>query len=173
VQVPLAVMLSPFYSSVAYLARQFDNLGIDAIVIFNRFYQPDIDIRGASPKLGTYLNLSTSLELPMRLRWTAAMYGRLRAGLAITGGVHTGDDVIKAVLAGADVVQVVSELIVNGPKQIGLIRSRMEEWMNQHKVVSLESIRGAMSLQKVLNPEHYDRVNYLGILREGAAAAHK
>jgi len=173
VQVPLAVKLSPFYSSVAHLARQFDNLGIDGIVLFNRFYQPDFDIRGQDLKLGTSLNLSTSLELPMRLRWVAALYGRLRAGLAITGGVHTGEDVIKSVLAGADVVQVVSELIVNGPKQIGLIRSRMEEWMTQHKVGSLESIRGAMSLQKVLNPVHYDRVNYLGILREGAAAAHK
>jgi dihydroorotate dehydrogenase (fumarate) len=171
VQVPLAVKLCPFYSSIAHLARQFDNLGIDGIVLFNRFYQPDFDIRGPEPKLGTYLNLSTSLELPMRLRWTAALYGRLRAGLAITGGVHTGEDVIKSVLAGADVVQVVSELIVHGPGQMGVIRTRMEEWMAQHKVESLESIRGLMSLQKVLNPEHYDRVNYVGILREGAQAA--
>lgn len=173
VQVPLAVKLCPYYSSVAYLARQFDNLGIDGIVLFNRFYQPDLDIRGETPKLGTSLNLSTSLELPQRLRWAAALYGRLRAGLAITGGVHTGDDVIKAMLAGADVVQVVSELIVHGPKQMGVIRTRMEEWMAQHKVESLEAIRGQMSLQKVLNPEHYDRVNYVGILREGAQSAHR
>ena len=167
VRVPLAVKLSPFYSSVAHLSRQFDNEGIDGIVLFNRFYQPDFDIRG-EVKLSKKLNLSTSEELPQRLRWVAALYGRLRASLAITGGIHTGDDVIKAVLAGADVVQVVSAIIQHGPKRLTVIRTEMEQWMGLHTPGTLDSIRGALSLQKVLNREHYDRVNYIGILRDAA-----
>jgi dihydroorotate dehydrogenase (fumarate) len=167
VQVPLTVKLSPFYSSVAHLSRQFDNEGIDGIVLFNRFYQPDFDIRG-EVKLNKKLNLSTSEELPQRLRWVAALYGRLRASLAITGGVHTGDDVIKAVLAGADVVQVVSAIIQHGPTRLIEIRAEMEQWMGQHGLGGLDTIRGALSLQKVLNREHYDRVNYIGILRDAA-----
>jgi dihydroorotate dehydrogenase (fumarate) len=167
VQVPLAVKLSPFYSSVAHLARQFDNEGIDGIVLFNRFYQPDFDIRN-EVKLLTKLNLSTSDELAPRLRWVAALYGRLRASLAVTGGVHTGEDVIKAVLAGGDVVQVVSALIRHGPGRLTTIRSEMEQWMSNHQITGLDGIRGAMSLQKVLNRENYDRVNYVGILRDAA-----
>jgi len=166
-QVPLAVKLSPFYSSVAHLARLFDNEGIDGIVLFNRFYQPDFDIRG-EVKLSKKLNLSTSEELPQRLRWVAALYGRLRASLAITGGVHTGDDVIKSVLAGADVVQVVSAVIEHGPARLTEIRTEMEQWMGQHGLSGLDAIRGALSLQKVLNREHYDRVNYVGILHDAA-----
>jgi dihydroorotate dehydrogenase (fumarate) len=167
VQVPLAVKLCPFYSSVANLARQFDNEGIDGLVLFNRFYQPDFDIRGEL-KLNKLLNLSTSAELPQRLRWTAALFGRLRGSLAITGGVHTGDDVIKSVLAGADVVQIVSAIIKHGPTRLQTIRGEMEKWMKEHALGSLNGIRGAMSLRKVLNPENFDRVNYVGILREAA-----
>ncbi len=170
VEVPLAVKLSPYYSSVAHLARQFDNLGIDGIVLFNRFYQPDFDIRGEA-KLSSSLNLSDSAELPLRLRWAAALYGRLRASLALTGGVHTGADVIKSVLAGADVVQLVSVLIRHGPQRIAAIRAEMEQWMQQHGQASLEALRGTMSARRVLNPGHYDRMNYIGLLREAAGGS--
>jgi dihydroorotate dehydrogenase (fumarate) len=167
VQVPLAVKLSPFYSSVAHLARQFDNEGIDGIVLFNRFYQPDFDIRN-EVKLLKKLNLSTSDELAPRLRWVAALYGRLRASIAVTGGVHTGEDVIKAVLAGGDVVQVVSAIIQHGPGRLEVIRREMEKWISDHGIAGLDSIRGTMSLQRVLNRENYDRLNYVGILRDAA-----
>jgi len=129
-----------------------------------------IDISG-QPRLNRILNLSTSAELPHRLRWTAALYGRLRASLAITGGVHTGTDVIKSILAGADVVQIVSALIQHGPSRLTGIHTEMETWLAQHKVESLEAIRGAMSAQKVLDPAHFDRMNYIGVLHDAAMAS--
>jgi dihydroorotate dehydrogenase (fumarate) len=139
--------------------------------MFNRFYQPDFDISGAEPKTARDLNLSASTELPLRLRWTAALYGRIRANIAIAGGVHTGADAVKSVLAGADAVQVVSAIMRRGANSLSAIRDEMSSWLTQRGVSSLDVIRGRMSLQKVLNPETYDRANYVGIIREQAANA--
>ncbi|HVT82451.1 MAG TPA: dihydroorotate dehydrogenase-like protein [Phycisphaerae bacterium] len=170
-KVPLAVKLCPFYSSVGNLIQEIDALGADGIVMFNRFYQPDFDISGAEPKTARDLNLSASAELPLRLRWTAALYGRIRANIAIAGGVHTGADAVKSVLAGADAVQVVSAIMRRGANSLSAIRDEMSSWLTQRGVSSLDVIRGRMSLQKVLNPETYDRANYVGIIREQAANA--
>ena len=104
--------------------------------------------------------------LPLRLRWAAALYGKLRAGLAITGGVHTGADAIKALLAGADIVQIVSALVTKGPRHIATIRQEMEAWMNGRGLASLADFRGSLSLDRVLNRDTFERLNYVGILRE-------
>jgi len=106
-----------------------------------------------------------------RLRWAAALFGRIRANIAIAGGVHNGLDAVKCILAGADCVQVVSALVRKGPQALGAMREEMTSWMTQRGIGSLDTVRGTMSLQKVLNPETYDRANYVGIIRERAASA--
>jgi dihydroorotate dehydrogenase (fumarate) len=166
VEIPLIVKLSPFYTSVAYLARQLDAAGVNAIALFNRFYQPDINL----DELKAYrtLRFSTSDELPLRLRWAAALSGTMKANLAITGGVHTGLDVLKAILAGADVVQVVSAVIQHGPKHLSTMHEQIETWMAERGESSLASLRGRLSLQNTPDRDIYDRANYVKLLRDEA-----
>jgi dihydroorotate dehydrogenase (fumarate) len=166
VEVPLIVKLSPFYTSVAYLVRQLDAAGVDAVALFNRFYQPDINL----DELVAYrtLRFSTSDELPMRLRWAAALSGTIKAKIAVTGGVHTGYDVLKAVLAGADVVQVVSAVIQHGPKHLATMHEEVEKWMAERGESSLGSLRGRLSLQNAPDRDVYDRANYVKLLRDEA-----
>lgn len=169
VKVPLAVKLSPFYSSFANLALQLDNAGVDGIVLFNRFYQPDIDI----DKLDVFrsLKFSTSDELLLRLRWTAALYGRLRSSLAVTGGVHTGGDVIKSILAGATVVQMASCLIDHGPEHMLGIWKEIQGWMASKNISALSTLRGKLSLQQSGKRATFERVNYVNILTGKEASA--
>ncbi len=162
-RIPVAVKLSPFYSSPANLAQRLEGAGADALVIFNRFYQPDIDIRRL--EVGRNLTLSTSSELLLRLRWLAILRGRVGAGLAVTGGVHTADDAIKAIMAGADAVQLVSALLQRGPEYLGQIKRAVELWLEEHEYDSLAQARGSMSLERVGEPEAYERANYLKILQ--------
>jgi dihydroorotate dehydrogenase (fumarate) len=162
-RIPVAVKLSPFYSSPANLAQRLEGAGADALVIFNRFYQPDIDIRRL--EVGRNLTLSTSSELLLRLRWLAILRGRVGAGLAVTGGVHTPDDAIKAIMAGADAVQLVSALLQRGPEYLGQIKRAVELWLEEHEYDSLAQARGSMSLERVGEPEAYERANYLKILQ--------
>ena len=162
-RIPVAVKLSPFYSSPANLARRLEGAGADGLVIFNRFYQPDIDIEGL--EVARTLTLSTSSELLLRLRWLAILRGRVGTQLAVTGGVHTVDDAIKAVMAGADVVQLVSALIQRGPEYLGQLRRGVQLWLEDHNYESLDQARGSMSLDRVAEPEAYERANYLKILQ--------
>ncbi len=163
VNIPVAVKLSPFYSSPANLSRRLEDAGADALVIFNRFYQPDIDIEGL--EVSRTLALSTSSELLLRLRWLAILRGRVGIQLAVTGGVHNVEDAIKAIMAGADVVQVVSALLQRGPEYIGQLRRGVELWLEDHEYESLSQARGSMSLDRVAEPEAYERANYLKILQ--------
>ncbi len=160
---PVAVKLSPFYSSPANLARRIEGAGADALIIFNRFYQPDIDIERL--EVARTLALSSSSELLLRLRWLAILRGRVGMKLAVTGGVHTADDAIKSIMAGADVVQVVSALLQRGPEYLGQLRRAVELWLEDNEYESLEQARGSMSLDKVAEPEAYERANYLKILQ--------
>ncbi len=161
--IPVAVKLSPFYSSPANLAQRLDQSGADALVIFNRFYQPDIDIQKL--EVARTLALSTSSELLLRLRWLAILRGRVETQLAVTGGVHTVEDAVKALMAGADVVQLVSALLDRGPEYLGQLRRGVEIWLEEHHYDSLDQLRGSMSLDKVGEPEAYERANYLKILQ--------
>ena len=163
VRIPVAVKLSPFYSSFAHFARRLDAEGANGLVMFNRFYQPDIDVEDLQVR--ERLQLSSSAELPLRLRWVAALAGKVRASLAVTGGVHDAVDVVKSVMAGADAVQLVSTLLRHGPARLMGLRAELEQWMAKHEWTSLKEMRGNMSLQRCPDPAVYERANYMLILQ--------
>jgi dihydroorotate dehydrogenase (fumarate) len=163
VSIPVAVKLSPFFSSVSHLAVELDAAGADGLVLFNRFYQPDIDPEAleAVPRL----QLSTSDELLLRVRWLAILSGRVRASLAATGGVHTGVDALKAVMAGAHGVQMVAALLLHGPAHLASVVRDLTAWLTEHEYASLAQARGSMSLAKCPDPEAFERGNYMRILQ--------
>lgn len=163
VRIPVAVKLSPFFSSLAHFAVEIDRAGADGIVVFNRFYQPDINVEDL--EVTRSLRLSDSSELLLRLRWLAILSGRVHANLAVTGGVHTPLDAIKAVMCGAAAVQMVSALLERGPERLGVVRKRMIEWMEEHEYESLEQMLGSMSLLRCPDPKAYERANYVQILQ--------
>ena len=163
VSIPIAVKLSPFFSAMGRVAHELDALGIDGLVIFNRFYQPDIDIEAL--EVVPSLQLSESSELLLRLRWLAIFSGRLRASLGVTGGVHTYVDAIKAVMAGAHAVQMVSALLQNGPAQLLRVRHQMMQWMEEHEYVSLAQMQGSMNLLRCPDPTAFERANYMRVLQ--------
>jgi dihydroorotate dehydrogenase (fumarate) len=163
VSIPVAVKLSPFYSSLAHFATQLDRVGVDGLVLFNRFYQPDIDPQDL--QVARSLQLSTSAELPLRLRWLGVLSGRVRASLAVTGGIHTAVDAIKAIMAGAHGVQVVSALLQRGPSYLRSLREEAEAWMAKHEWNSLEGMRGNMNLARCPDPAVYERANYMLMLQ--------
>jgi dihydroorotate dehydrogenase (fumarate) len=160
--IPIAVKLSPFYSSIANFARKVDDLGVEGLILFNRFYQPDIDIENLE---AVRVNLSSPADLLLRLRWLALLHGKLRASLACTGGVHSATDAIKAVMAGADAVQMVSALLQRGPAYLQTVREGMARWLEEHEYESLGQMRGSMSLSRCADPKAYERANYMRILQ--------
>lgn len=164
VAIPLAVKLSPFYSSLPHLAAQLDALGTNGLVLFNRFYQPDIDPVSLEASLS--LSLSDSSELPLRLRALAILCGRIRASLAVTGGVHNSTDALKAVLAGADAVQIVSALLRHGPERLGAIRRDFVAWAERLELSSVADMRGRVSLEHVGDPGVFTRGNYIRLLQQ-------
>lgn len=162
-KIPIAVKLSPFFAAFGNVARQLDAAGADGLVMFNRFYQPDIDIKTMSPS--PHIELSTSAELLLRLRWLAILHGRVRPSLAITGGIATPNDGIKALLAGADVVQMASALLRHGPAYVSAMRRGLEQWMEWHKLTSLDEVRGRVSLKRTSDPAAFERANYIRALQ--------
>ncbi len=163
VTIPVAVKLSPFFTSLAHFARELDRAGAGGLVIFNRFYQPDIDVEELA--VSRTLHLSDSSELLLRLHWTAILSGRVKASLAVTGGVHTALDVVKATMAGAHVTQVVSALLEHGSEHLSRMRDDLEQWLEKHEWHSLAEMRGNMSFFKVPDPEAYERGNYMLMLQ--------
>jgi len=161
VGIPLAVKLSPFYSSIANFAAKLDRLGVDAILLFNRFYQPDIDVEQLEV---LRVNLSSPSELLLRLRWLAVLSGRVRPSLGATGGVHTAIDAVKAVMAGAHGVQMVSALLQRGPEHLRQVRDDLAHWLEVHEYESLAQMQGSMNLLRCDNPKMYERANYMKIL---------
>ena len=163
VVIPVAVKLSPFFSSLPNLAVELEGRGADGLVLFNRFYQPDIDLEAL--EVVPSLHLSDSSELLLRLRWLAILGGRVRTSLAVSGGVHTALDALKAIMAGADAVQMVSALLKNGPDHLGHVLRAMETWLQEHEYESLGQMRGSMSLDSCPDPSAFERANYVRVLQ--------
>jgi dihydroorotate dehydrogenase (fumarate) len=165
--IPIALKLSPFFTAFVNLAGRLDKAGVDGLVLFNRFYQPDIDI--ASLTAAPRLELSRSSELRLRLRWLAILHGRLRASLAATGGVETWSDGVKAILAGAHAVQVVSALLRNGPGHLTSMVHELVAWMDRRQFVAFDQMRGLVSLETSADPEHFERAAYIHALHTWGA----
>jgi len=162
VSLPVAVKLSPFYSSIANLARKLEETGADGLVIFNRFYQPDLDIEELD--VVPNLRLSTADELRLRLRWLAILSSQVELSLAATGGAHNAVDVIKAVMAGAHAVQMVSALLIHGPEHITRTLEAIDFWLSEHEYESLRQMQGSMNMSKVPEPDKLTRANYMKML---------
>ena len=161
--IPVAVKLSPFYTALANFARQLDQAGADGLVLFNRFYQPDLDVEQL--EVEHRLQLSDPHELLLRLRWLAILHGRLGCSLAVTGGVHGTQDVVKSVMAGAQAVQIVSALLREGPGKLARMRKELAEWLEEHEYESLAQMQGSMSLVRCPDPQVYERANYMELLQ--------
>jgi dihydroorotate dehydrogenase (fumarate) len=167
VKIPLCVKLSPFFSSLPNVCARLDELGADGIVLFNRFYQPDIDLDAleAVPKL----QLSDSGELALRLRWLAIVTPHLQCSAAISGGVHNPTDVIKSLMCGASAVQLVSCLLRHGPEHVARLIDGVVEWMEVNQYSSVRMMQGAMSLNRCPAPHAYERANYMRVLQSWKA----
>ena len=163
VKIPVVVKLSPFFTALPNLASQLVGAGAKGLVLFNRFIQPDLDIE--KMEVDTTLHLSTPAELLLPLRWMALLYGRVEADLALTTGVHSGLDLVKAVLAGASVAMVASEFVANGVGRASEMLSEMETWMTAFGYDSVAKMRGAMSQQHITNPASFERANYMKALQ--------
>jgi dihydroorotate dehydrogenase (fumarate) len=162
-RIPVAVKLAPLLTAFAHFAKQLDTAGADAFVLFTRFHRVDID--ATELEVIRTLPLSDSSELPLRLRGVAALAGRVKASLAITGGIHTGLDVIKATMAGAHATQMVSALLRNGPGHLRTVRNEIESWMQENEWSSLGEMRGNMSFERIPDPAAYERANFRMALR--------
>ena len=163
VRIAIAVKLSPFYSSLAHLARRIDRAGANGLVLFNRFYQPDIDAENLEVEPRLYL--SSPAELLLRLRWLAVLSGQFQGSLAVTGGVHNALDAVKAVMTGAHAVQMVSALLRRGPETLVRVRGELARWLEEHGYDSLKQMQGSMGYGRGANPAAFERSNYMRILQ--------
>ena len=162
VSIPLAVKLSPFFTSLPNFANQLVKAGANGLVLFNRFMQPDMDIE--TLEVVPTINLSTSTELRLPLRWIAILYKKVKVDLALTSGVHTSDDVIKAMMAGANVTMMASELLAHGIKRVPELLTGLTDWMTNFEYESIRQMRGSMSQQAVADPAAFERANYMKAL---------
>ncbi len=162
VTIPVAVKLGHFFTAFANVAKQLEEAGADALVLFNRFYQPDFDVERL--EVVPTLTLSRSYELLLRLHWVAILYGRIRADLAVTGGVHTVYDVVKAIMAGAAVAMMASALLTYGIGYMRTVLADLTCWMEEHEYDSLRQMRGSLSQRRVAEPAAFERANYLRVL---------
>jgi dihydroorotate dehydrogenase (fumarate) len=162
VRIPVAMKLSPFFSAMASMAQRLDRAGADALVLFNRFYQPDIDLDTLT--VVPNLILSGSHEMRLPLRWIAVLHGHVRASLAATTGIACGRDVLKMLMAGADVTQLCSVLLKNGPQELSVIRDGMVQWMEENEYESVRQMKGSMSQKSVADPAAFERANYMKTL---------
>lgn len=163
VTIPVAVKLSPFYSSLAHFAAQVAASGADGLVLFNRFYQPDLDVEHL--EVVPRLELSSRAELLLRIRWLAVLSCHVPGSLAVSGGVHFAHDAVKAVMAGAHAVQVVSSLLREGPERLGALRAELAQWLTEHEYDSLDQMRGSMNLSRSPDPSAFERANYARVLQ--------
>jgi dihydroorotate dehydrogenase (fumarate) len=162
-RIPVAVKLAPLLTAFAHFAKTLDATGADGLVLFTRFHRVDINVEEL--EVVRSLPLSDSSELPLRLRGAAALAGRIKASIGITGGIHTGLDVVKATMAGAHVTQMVSALLRHGPGHLRTVRRELEEWMREHEWDSLHEMRGNMSFERIPDPAAYERTNFRMALR--------
>ncbi len=162
VRIPVAVKLAPFFSSIPNMVKRLDAAGADGVVLFNRFYQPDFDLE--SLEVTPNLALSDSSELLLRLHWVAVLCGAVKADLAITGGVHTAEDVVKSMMAGAKVAMMTSALLRNGSDYPAKLLADLAGWMEQREYVSIAQMQGSMSKRSVAEPAAFERANYMKVL---------
>lgn len=158
ISIPVAVKVSPFFSSTANMLKQMDDAGADALVLFNRFYQPDIDLETLEIIPNVLLSTPAALRLP--LRWIAIMYGQLQADLAATSGVHSGSDAIKVIMAGATVAMMTSALLRHGIDHLRVVENNVIEWMQEHDYESVDQMRGSMSQKHSEDPSAFERAQY-------------
>ena len=163
VSIPVAVKLGPHFSAMANMARQLDEAGADGLVLFNRFYQPDLDLENLDVQPN--LVLSTSDELRLRLRWVAILCGQVEADLAVTGGVHKAEDVLNSMMAGAKVAMTTSALLMRGIGYLRRVLGDLQQWMEAHEYESIVQMQGSMSRKAVANPAAFERANYMKVLR--------
>ena len=166
VRVPLAVKLGPSFSALAHFAGELSDAGADGLVLFNRFVQPDIDLD--TLEIETTFPLSTSDDLRLPLRWIGILHGLLGCSLACSGGVHTPDDVVKAILAGADVVMTTSALLERGPEHLTALRDGTAAWFERNEYESVDQARGSVSRRAVPEPDAYERAQYVAALRRAS-----
>jgi dihydroorotate dehydrogenase (fumarate) len=162
VRIPLAVKLGPYFSSLANMGQKLDAAGVDGLVLFNRFYQPDYDLEEL--EVVPNLILSNSHELLLRLHWIAVLYGNIKADMALTGGVHTATDVIKAMMAGAKVAMMTSALLKRGISYLDTLSTELLVWMGEHEYDSIKQMQGSMSRNAVPQPKAFERANYVKVL---------
>ena len=163
VTIPVSIKIGPYFSSMANMAQRLDKAGADGLVLFNRFYQPDIDLE----ELNVVPNvlLSTSYDLRLPLRWIGLLYGHIKANLAGTGGIHSSEDAIKMIMSGADVTMLCSVLLRQGPAHAAVILKGIEKWMTDHDYKSIAQMKGSMSQKSCVNPETFERANYMKTLQ--------
>jgi dihydroorotate dehydrogenase (fumarate) len=165
--IPLAVKIGPYFSSIPNMAARLADAGANALVLFNRFYQPDLDIE--SLEVVPRVTLSSSYEMGLPLRWVAILYGRVATDFAITSGVHTHEDVLKGMMAGANVCMMASELLKHGVERIGQVLDDMAAWMEEHEYESVRQMQGSMSQKNVADPATFERANYMKVLQSWRA----
>jgi dihydroorotate dehydrogenase (fumarate) len=161
-QIPVAVKLSQQYTSIPHLAKELDGVGADGLVMFNRFYQPDFDIE--TLEVRPKLVLSRPEELLLRLHWIAILYGDVRADLAVTGGIHSAEGILKSIMAGAQVAMTTSSLLAKGISHLTTMQTDMIRWMEEHEYKSIQQMRGSLSRRAVPDPSAFERGNYIKTL---------
>jgi dihydroorotate dehydrogenase (fumarate) len=169
IHIPVAVKIGAYFSSLPNTAKRLDQAGANALVLFNRFYQPDFDLENL--EVVPNLLLSTSHELLLRLNWVAVLYGKVKADMAITGGVHSGLDVLKSMMAGASVAMMTSALLRNGIGHLATVQTELLKWMEEHEYESIQQMRGSMSQRSVADPSAFQRANYVKVLSSYALKA--
>ena len=163
VTIPVAVKISPFFSSMANMAKKLDDAKADALVMFNRFYQPDFNLENL--EVVPNLVLSTNFEMRLPLRWIAILFGQIKASMALTSGVHNSEDIIKVMMAGGDVAMTCSELLMNGTKRVKELLDGVKSWMEENEYESIEMMKGSMSQKSVAEPAAFERANYMKTLQ--------
>jgi dihydroorotate dehydrogenase (fumarate) len=166
IKIPVSVKLSPYFSATAHIANRLANAGARGLVLFNRFYQPDLDLQ--TLEVIPNLVLSTSDELRLRLRWVAILNGQVDADLAVTGGVHTAQDVLKCMMAGANVAMMTSALLLRGIGYVSKVYMDILNWMEENEYISIHQMQGSMSQRSVADPTAFERANYMKVLRSYA-----
>jgi dihydroorotate dehydrogenase (fumarate) len=162
VSLPITMKLSSQFSSMLYMAQQLETAGANGLALFNRFYQPDVDLE--TLKVIPKLELSSSMESLLRIRWVALLHGRVNLSLAVTGGFHTTEDILKALLAGADVTHLCSALLQHGPDHLSEILQDLKIWLEEHEYESVSQLKGSISQQHAIDPAAYERANYVNVL---------
>ncbi len=165
VSIPVAVKLSPFFTNFAHMAGRLDTAGVDGLVLFNRFYQPDIDVEALEIKPNLVLSTPMAMRLP--LRWIALLFGKIRAGLAATSGIHRATDVVKMLMAGADVTMICSALLRHGIPYLEPLEFHLKKWMEEHEYESVRQIKGSLSQKHCADPSTFERAQYMRALANG------